>query len=230
MVLHEQKFELIVHRSNPESIYDNLPFSSENYMYKVSEQVLLTPVYELRDLGIGVSSSLSWTQHINDICTKARNVSSWVLSVFKSRDTEVMMTLYKSLIRSHLEYCCPLWHPHLLSDIEKLEGVQRAFTSRLLGCRDLSYWERLKLLNIMSLQRRRERYIVLYVWKVLHRKCPNNLGITFRPPSRLGVQAVIPGVTRGSKASIQTLYDASYADDCGSKFVECASSRVDCWW
>ena len=40
------------------------------------------------------------------------------VSLDLSRD--VMVTLYKSLVRSHLEYCCPLWHPSKISDIELL--------------------------------------------------------------------------------------------------------------
>ena len=36
------------------------------------------------------------------------NSSSWILSAFKTRDRTTMLTFYKSLVRSRLEYCCPL--------------------------------------------------------------------------------------------------------------------------
>ena len=81
----------------------------------------------------------------------------------KTRDKQTMMTLYKSLVRSHLEYCCPLWNSSTLADIQQLEGVQRTFTSRISGVGHLNYWERLKALNLMSLQRRRERYIIIHI-------------------------------------------------------------------
>ena len=47
------------------------------------------------------------------------------MSVFGSREEEVMMTLYKSFVRSQLEYCSLLWHPQKIGDIELIEGVQR---------------------------------------------------------------------------------------------------------
>ena len=68
---------------------------------------------------------------------------SWVFSVFKTRDRTVMITLYKSLVRSLLEYCCPLWDPTKFTEIQMLEGVQRTFTSRRGGLNDMNYWKRL---------------------------------------------------------------------------------------
>ena len=50
--------------------------------------------------------------------------------VFKTRDGTVMTSLYKSLVRSTLEYCCPLWNPGKETDIHQKEGVQKTFTSR----------------------------------------------------------------------------------------------------
>ena len=68
--------------------------------------------------------------HISNMVTKARSTLSWVFSVFKTRDRTDMITLYKSLVRSLLEYCCPQWDPTKATDIQMPEGVQRTFTSR----------------------------------------------------------------------------------------------------
>ena len=211
MELHEHKFELMSHRCSPTSLFDELPFYVEQSSYVVSGEVFLFPTGELRDLGLIVTSNLSWSEHISKITSTARSVASWVMSVFLSRDRDVMMTLYKSLVRSHLEYCCPLWHPARIQDIQAVESVQRVFTRRISGMRALDYWTRLKHLNIMSLQRRRERYIILQVWKVLNGVCPNDVGLTFRPVSRLGIQAVVPSLVSASSAANQSIYDRSFA-------------------
>ena len=100
---------------------------------QVFGDVTLYSVENVRDLGVKVSSDLSWSKHVGDMVTKARSKLSWVLSVFKTRDKVVMMTLYKSLVRSLLEYCCPLWDPVMTTEIQLLEGVQRTFTSRIGG-------------------------------------------------------------------------------------------------
>ena len=92
----------------------------------------------------------------------ARKVASWVLGVFRDRSKVVMLQLYKSLIRSKLEYCSPLWNPSIVRDIETIEDVQRFFTNRISGMSDLSYWDRLTALKLQSLQRRRERYIIIH--------------------------------------------------------------------
>ena len=133
----------------------------------------------------------------------------YLLSVFKSRSPDVMLTLYKSLVRSHLDYCSPLWHPSQIGDIEMIEDVQREFTRRISGCQSLNYWERLIKLNLYSLQRRRERFILLTMWKILYNQMPR-MGIIFRPESRLGIQAVIPSLTQGS-ARNRRLFDESFS-------------------
>ena len=67
------------------------------------------------------------------------NMAGWILRTFITRDVSTMMLLYKSFVRSHFEYCCPLWSPHLQRDIIQIEAVQRSFTAKIQGLRDLSY-------------------------------------------------------------------------------------------
>ena len=53
------------------------------------------------------------------------------------------------------------------------EKVQRSFTRLIPGMAGLSYTERLTVLKLYSLQRRRERYIIIYVWKIFQGLVPN---------------------------------------------------------
>ena len=79
------------------------------------------------------------------------------------------------------------------------------------GSKDSNCWERLKEMQLMSLQRRRERYIILFVWKILHNVTPNDVGMTFRNSTRNGTVAVVPSLTKGSSQRNQSLYDSSIA-------------------
>ena len=211
MKLHEDKFQLMSYQSRMRLPADAVPFNSYLYSYTVGEDLQLFPSAHIRDLGVTISMSCSWLEQINKLVSKARDMASWVLSVFRARDRESMLTLYKSLVRSHIEYCSPLWHPSKVSEIQKLEGVQRFFTKRIEGVSHLTYWERLKQLNLMSLQRRRERYILIHVWKILYGLVPNDVKLKFREPSRLGIQAEVPALIRCSRLAVQSLYESSFA-------------------
>ena len=188
-----------------------LPFMCKHFQYNVADDITLRPVHQLRDLGILMSSDLSWSPHIRAIANKAHQKASWVLSVFHTRTASVMLTLYKSMVRSLLEYCCPLWHPIKISDIQELESVQKAFTARISGIKDMRYWDRLVHQSLMSLQRRRERYIILHMWKILHGCTSNDLNVQFVTRPRFGNIAVIPSKSRVSTAANQSLYDSSFA-------------------
>jgi hypothetical protein len=73
------------------------------------------------------------------------------------------------------------------------------------------YWERLMELKMMSLQRRREKYIILMMWKILHKVVPNCCDIEFKVTPRQGAVALIPPLSKTSSQSNQSLYDRSFA-------------------
>ena len=75
----------------------------------------------------------------------------------------------------------------------------------------MNYWEILSSLNLMSLQRRRERYMILQIYKILHGICPNDLNVQCAPPSRLEIKAIIPNLNRAASQRHQKLYDKSFA-------------------
>jgi len=69
----------------------------------------------------------------------------------------MIMPLYKSLVRPHLEYCVPIWSPHYQKDIQLAVGVQRRATKLIDDVRNLHYEERTEKLNLMTLEKRRHR-------------------------------------------------------------------------
>ena len=210
MALHEEKFQFMSHSYRKNNLMKILPFYPDVCSYSTSIHHLL-PLDLLTDLGILVSSDLSWSPHIATIAQKSRQMAAWVLSVFYTRLPDIMLTLYKSMVRSLVEYCCPLWNPVKISDIQELESVQKTFTSKIAGMKGVSYWDRLKQLNIMSLQRRRERFIIMHMFKILHSMTSNDLNIEFVSRPRLGYLAKIPSINKDSSAANKTLYNNSFA-------------------
>ena len=62
---------------------------------------------------------------------------------------------YTTYIRPMLEYATPVWSPSQIYLINTIESVQKQFTKRLPGLKNLTYEERLKLLGLQSLVHRR---------------------------------------------------------------------------
>ena len=53
-------------------------------------------------------------------------------------ENEYFMTLYKTMVRSHLEYAVAVWYPYKIKHKIAIENVQRRATKQLPGMRDLS--------------------------------------------------------------------------------------------
>ena len=98
----------------------------------------------------------------------------------------ILILLYKTYIRPLLEYSCSLWSPHEITNISALEAVQRTVTSRIEGMEKLNYYERLKALDLFSLQRRRERYDLIHIWKIQQEIITNDLDLQFYHNERQG--------------------------------------------
>ena len=69
----------------------------------------------------------------------------------------MMKKLIMAMIRPRLEYAAVVWSPYKKKDIQKIERIQRAATKLVPSLRDLSYGERLRRLNLPTLEERRER-------------------------------------------------------------------------
>ena len=130
-------------------------------LMKVSEQE--------KDLGILISDTLLWTDQINASISKANKLICWITRNVISRDRNVMLPVYKALIRPHLELCVQLWNPPPeygnWSLILRIEGVQRRFTRMIDGLGQLPYSERLDILKLTTLAERRFRGDLIEVFK-----------------------------------------------------------------
>ncbi len=94
-----------------------------------------------------------------------------------------------SFVHPILEYCSPVWNPHLTGDISRLERVQRYFTRRLLirsRQAPLSYQDHLLLFELESLQLRRLKTDLIYYYKIINEQISldPNVFFTQRTASR----------------------------------------------
>ena len=188
MKLHEDKFQLVNYTLGGSKWLRDLPLHAETLSYVTVGGTVVEPEQHVKDLGVWLSADGTWTHHIGDIVRRANMISGWIFCAFKSRSPEVLLTLYKALVRPILEYCCLVWYPTEVGDIQVVENVQRAFTRKIQGMKDLNYWQRLEALDLMSLQRRRQRYELIHVWKIHKGLVPNCVDMKFKT-GRKGVRA-----------------------------------------
>jgi len=67
-----------------------------------------------------------------------------------------------------VEYGSVVWSPHTARNIDKLERIQWRGTKFILGKRNFTYDERLKCLNLLSLEKRRYLFDVTFLYKALN--------------------------------------------------------------
>ena len=125
----------------------------------------LQKVKEEKDLGVIIDENLNFRKHISVKISKANSIIFLIKHTFKHLNAEMFKLLFKSLVRPHLEYASPVWCPHFKMDIDNLEKVQRRATKLIPSIADLTYTERLRALNLPTLQYRRLRQDLLFIYK-----------------------------------------------------------------
>ena len=142
--------------------------SSPEFSYCAPDSTHISRKTELRDLGVKVSTDLSFNLQVEKAVATASQVAGWGLRTFRTRSKRVMLQLLKSLVQPHLDYCSQLWSPSSQQLINKIEGVQKSLVNRIHDkeLMKADYWEKLKILRLYSQERRRERYQINFIWKI----------------------------------------------------------------
>ena len=199
MELHGSKFELLRYGVN-----DDLRSGTH---YKSNIGSVIEEKDQVKDLGVTMHRSGSFSPQIIKLVVEGKKQCGWILRTFITRQATPMLTLWKSLVLSRLEYCSQLWCPLKKGEIQDLEQVQRSFLRKISGINQLSYWEQLKHLRMYSLERRRERYRMIYIWKVIEGHVPQvgNNRIVSRNHDRRGRECIPPNVSNKSDKKVQNL-------------------------
>ena len=77
----------------------------------------------------------------------------------------------------------------------------------------------------MSFQRRRERYTLIYAWKILHGSVPNDVGLSWSNSVRRGTVAVIPRFP-STVSKINTSFD-SFFKVRAAKLWNCLPKKIN---
>ena len=136
------------------------------YQYKSPEGDDIEEKINIKDLVIHLSNDLTFKFQIQKTITSASKLVGWALRTFHRRSQGIMITIWKCLVQPKINYCSQLWSPSDQESISDLEKILRNFTSQISGMENKDYWERLEALKLYSQERRRERYSIIFLWKM----------------------------------------------------------------
>ena len=170
---------------------------------------------EEKDLGVLINSSLKVSSQCSAAAKKGNRALGMIKRNFAYRSREVILKLYKSLIRPHLDYAIQAWSPYLEKDKKSLENVQRRATKLIPSLRDLPYEERPAKLNLTTLETRRARADLLQTFRIItniDKIDPDSLKTRIPEHPRT--------FSKAGKAEIQTRYQETFLQPEGSGQLE----------
>ena len=136
--------------------------------YILDGNTYLNNVQTEKDLGVIVDSRLLFREQITKKTRLANGMVAIIRISFMYLNAEVLTTLYKALVRTHLEYANQCSNPYLKKYKIMIENVQRRATRLVANIQKLSYPERLKALKLPTLEYRRKRGRMIEVFKTLN--------------------------------------------------------------
>ena len=122
-------------------------------------------------LGVELSSTLDWNDHINIKVNKVNQTLGFLRRNLGDCPESIKELSYKSLVRPHLEYASPVWDPWKTKHIKQIEAVQRRSARFVKNCWDRTPGTVTNLLNDLDwpflLNRRQTARLTLF-HKIIH--------------------------------------------------------------
>ena len=86
--------------------------------------IILSKTMNGKDLGITMNANMK----VSEQCRIAASTGNQVLGMIRRnityKENSLIVPLYKTIVRPHLEYCIQAWSPYLRKDIYMLEKIQ----------------------------------------------------------------------------------------------------------
>ena len=121
-----------------------------------------------RDLGVLVDDQLKFRDQAATTASRANRILGLIKHSFGHLDRRTVPILCKTIVRPLLEYGNQVWGPFNMADKKLLERVQRRATKLIPEIRHHPYRERLRLLELPSLQYRRRRGDMITMYNITH--------------------------------------------------------------
>ena len=121
--------------------------------YKMGDAVLGRTTQE-KDLGVTFSDYMKVSEQCGIAASKGNQILGLIRRTIMYKEKQLIVPLYKAIVRLHLEYCIQTWRPYRKKDIDNLERIQLISTKMIPELRDLSYESRLLQCGLTTLETR----------------------------------------------------------------------------
>ena len=121
-----------------------------------------------KDLGVLVDNKLKFSGHIQGQVNKANRLVGLIRRSYTFLDKDSFKMLFVALVRPHLEFGNVAWSPGQRGDKNLIESVLRRASKNVPCLKELTYEQRLKKLNLPSMEYRRIRGDLIEVYKYTH--------------------------------------------------------------
>ena len=175
-----------------------------NYSYRLNNHTLDSTKNE-KDLGVIIDNELKYHVHAASVTKKANQVLGIMEESYYTRDAKTMPTLYKRMVRPHLEYGNAIWGPFYKKDIDMVESVQKRATKLIDTLKDKPYEDRLIALDLPSMTYRHKRGDMILMYKLINGLVQLDFNIFLHPCVCLTPEVILKGFSKNMQLNGQKL-------------------------
>ena len=124
--------------------------------YKMGDAVLGRTTQE-KDLGITFSADMKASEQCRIAASKGNQILGLIRRTITYKKKQLIVPLYKAIVRPYLEYYIQAWRFYCKKDIDKLERIQRRATKKIPELRGLVMKVRLLQCGLTTIETRRLR-------------------------------------------------------------------------
>ena len=128
----------------------------------------LNTTFKEKDLGLFISAGMKVSLQCGIAAVKGNQILGLIRRYIVYKEKKRIIPPYKTIVRTHLEYCIQAWRPYRKKDIDMLEGLQRRATKIIPKLRNNSYEMHLEECGLTTLETRRLRGDQIEVFKILN--------------------------------------------------------------
>ena len=168
--------------TNQRNILHNLPCTIFNYKLG---SVFIDYAQSQLDLGVTVTSKLTWTNHCDKL---AKNANSKLALLMRTchftTNKKQKRAFYLTVIRSIFEHCSVIWHPNSFNQLSKFESIQKKAVKWINGqisdsYSDMNYMNKLKDLSILPIKSKFALNDLILFYKIVNCLVPIDLPVHF---------------------------------------------------